>query len=132
MVGPVVGSALGLMTVVLVILFTRRRQQRVYEARQDVKNGPEGEGKDNDDGRSQPPPEIVEPKELETFEIYEMPVPDPVGSELSTPRTGTFKSDGEEWPLPLSPLPMLFALTEMRDVKMGRSESPKHATYYNS
>jgi len=87
----------------------------------------------------------LEAKELDATEIYEMAAAEPVGTELNTPLEarprirlngdGTTEEDevgGEpSWPLPLSPLPALFAATELRDEKMGKSESLKHETYYH-
>lgn len=67
----------------------------------------------------------VMPMELETIEVHELPALEPVGSELDGP-TST-----PEWPLALSPLPLLFAMTEMRDERGGHNNSPKHDTFYH-
>jgi hypothetical protein len=68
--------------------------------------------------------------ELEANEVFELPALEPVGSELST----AF-DDGAtsilDWPLPLSPLPLLFAMSELRDERGGYNNLPKHETYYN-
>ncbi len=67
----------------------------------------------------------------------ELPALEPVASELSTP-TGDVRMRGkdEEWsvpstPLPLSPLPLLFAMSEWRDERAGVKEGPRHETYYH-
>ncbi len=91
----------------------------------------------------------MEAKELESTEVHELPALETVGSELNTPMEARPRirlgGDGimeesdidpdEEWamqsPLPLSPLPLLFAMTELRDERMGRSESLRHETYYH-
>jgi hypothetical protein len=50
--------------------------------------------------------------------VYELPAVEPVGSELNTPMEARMR---EDWPaspygpLPLSPLPLLFAMSELRD-----------------
>lgn len=135
-----IGSALGIATVAIVIFFTRRRQKNDREAREREvgveldKHDPEEDDDSSEASKVDKPQlhsEEVRPKELDVNEIYELASPEPVGSELNTPMTGTFRSVEHEWPLPISPLPLLFAMTEMRDEKAARSESPKHATYYN-
>jgi hypothetical protein len=76
----------------------------------------------------------VPPGELECSEIHELPAVEPVGSELLAPRDMPCGEDGpvrEEWPLPLSPLPLLFAMSELRDERAGLNESPKHETFYH-
>jgi hypothetical protein len=72
-------------------------------------------------------------KELESTEIrppVELPALEPVGPELNTPRDRKLDL-AEEWQIPLSPLPLLFVMTEMRDERIGNSESPKHETFYH-
>jgi hypothetical protein len=79
------------------------------------------------------------PVEAETTEIYEMPAVEPVGSELNTPMDARRRlADGEEeWPvsprtpMPMSPLPLLFAMTELRDQRNGGEQSPRHDTFYH-
>jgi hypothetical protein len=61
--------------------------------------------------------------------IAELPPLEPVGSELHTPDIPENPSTGS--PLPLSPPPSLFAMAELRDERTGRSESPKHETFYH-
>lgn len=68
--------------------------------------------------------------ELENTEVHELAAPEAVGSELSTPRDGHMDPI-EEWPLPLSPLTQLFAMTELRDKRAENNNSLKHETYYN-
>lgn len=134
-VGPVIGSVLGIATVAIVIYFTRRKQRKGAEVLgQDMemdKKEPEEEDDSGEstEGKAQLHAEDIKPGELESTEIYELAAPDPVGTELNTPRDGMLNSE-DEWPLPISPLPALFAMTEMRDEKEG-TESPKHETYYN-
>lgn len=83
-------------------------------------------------GKAQLHGESLEPKELETCEIHELPALEPVGQELVTPRDATLRT--EDWPLsplPLSPLPLLFAMSELRDAREGVEESPRHETFYH-
>lgn len=157
-IGPVAGSVLGMSTVFIVIFFTRRKQRREVLAVEEVPK-PFSDNPDSPSARSssaagddiaQLHSDTIEPpKELPDTEVYEMAAPDPVGTELNTPMTARPRirlngdgsvdenDDGEEehWPiqspLPLSPLPALFAATELRDERMGRSESTRHQTYYH-
>lgn len=79
----------------------------------------------------------MEVRELENSEVVmpaELPALEPVGSELSTPMDER-KGFEDDWPipspLPLSPLPLLFAACEWRDERAGVKEGPKHETYYH-
>jgi hypothetical protein len=131
-IGPVIGSILGMATVVVVIYFTRRKQLHdalAIEAAKDIKEEEDDSG-DSTQGKLQLHSESVEMRELENNEVHELPAVEPVGSELNTPREGTMDPI-EEWPLPLSPLPLLFAMTELRDERAGHNNSPKHETYYH-
>jgi len=136
-IGPVIGSILGVATVAIVIYFTRRKERRnalAIEAERDIKE--EEHHEDDDSGEStqakaQLHSESVEMRELENNEVHELPAAEPVGSELNTPRDGGMDPI-DEWPLPLSPLPLLFAMTELRDERAGNNYSPKHDTYYHS
>lgn len=86
-----------------------------------------------DPGKPQLHSECVSPRELENSEIVlpaELPALEPVGMELLTPRDVTSYPE-KEWPLPISPLPALFAEAEIRDERAGKSESPKHETFYH-
>lgn len=156
-VGPVAGSVLGMSTVFVVIFFTRRKQRRetltVEDGPKPFHDTPDSPSTRSSsaagDDAAQLHSEAVEVRELETTEIYELADNEPVGSELNTPMAarprvrlngdGTTEEDeeGEEeqWPmrtpLPLSPLPALFAASELRDQRMGRSESLRHETYYH-
>jgi hypothetical protein len=84
------------------------------------------------------PPEFIQPQDLRKpahitrseCSVVELPAPEPVGMELRTPKSGTVEPP-EEWPLPLSPLPLLFAMAELRDERTRWNESPRHETYYN-
>lgn len=134
-IGPVVGSVLGLATVIAVVYLTRRKQHQDALAAKAQKDDNEdeddsGESTQTTTQQAQLHSESMEMRELETNEVFEMPAAEPVGSELSTPRDGTMNPI-EEWPLPLSPLPLLFAMTELRDEREGNNNSPKHDTYYN-
>jgi hypothetical protein len=135
-VGPVIGSILGIATVAIVIYFTRRKQRRdeeamVAEKTARVTEPEEDNSGDSTQGKPQLHSESVIPKELETHEVYELAAVEPVGSELNTPKDG--KMDPiEEWPLPITPLRAMFAMTEIRDERAGNNESPKHETYYHS
>jgi len=132
--GPVLGSVLGISTVMIVIYFTRRRWRKKTAAN---KQPPKEEFYDDasnhsqqSDSRRQSKPQPA--TELESIEVHELPVPEPVGSELSTPLDARLHE--EDWPvspLPLSPLPLLFAMTEMRDDRVG-NVSPKHNTFYHA
>jgi hypothetical protein len=83
-------------------------------------------------GPSQVHSECVMPQEVENHEVHEMPANEPVGIELFAPLSTPL--DDEEtpiqgWPLALSPLPLLFAMTEMRDEREG--SATQHDTFYH-
>lgn len=124
-------------TVVVVIIFTRRKHRLdalIIEAARDIKEEDHHEDDDSGEstqGQAQLHSESVHMEELGSTAVYELAAPEPVGSELNTPRDGTMDST-DEWPLPLSPLPLLFAMTELRDERAGNNNSPKHDTYYHS
>lgn len=131
----------------VVIYCTRRKQRREEEwelgnlAPKEVKEDDEESAgtatmqqppEDNDGGKAQLHSDCVPVREMENTEIIapvELPALEPVGQEMLTPR-GDVEND-KEWPLPLSPLPALFASAEMRDERMGVEESPKHETFYH-
>lgn len=73
--------------------------------------------------------------EVEIYEVHELPAVEPVGSELSTPMKARMKDDQPVSPMgtmPLSPLPLLFAMTEMRDQRNGVWDvSLRHDTFYH-
>jgi hypothetical protein len=119
-------------TVFVVIYFTRMKQQRAKKAEEalGVKEFNDNESENTEQGKAQLHSECVPVRELENTEVHELPAVEPVGMELHTPRSGTMESP-EEWPLPLSPVPLLFAQAELRDERTGRSESPKHETFYH-
>lgn len=140
-VGPVIGSVLGVATVFIVIYYTRRKHLRealfALEAARaaDIKDIKEEDDAGDDSGEStqglsQLHSEDVEMRELETHEIHELPAVEPVGPELSTPRDETMDPN-EAWPLPVTPLRAMFAMAEIRDEKAGCNGSPTHDTYYN-
>jgi len=87
-------------------------------------------------GKAQLHSECIPVKELENCEVLppvELPALEPVGSELLTPRDAKLR-DEDDWPmspLPLSPLPLLFAMTELRDQRSGIDDSPRHETFYH-
>ncbi|TVY83841.1 hypothetical protein LSUE1_G001618 [Lachnellula suecica] len=143
-VGPVAGSVLGIITVFVVIFFTRRKQRReewelggatpTKEFTQDFSRE-EDEESTSSRGREKPQlhSECIPRKELDNTELVppvELPALEPVGMELLTPREDKENSE-REWPLPISPLPALFAMTEIRDERTGWSESPRHETFYH-
>jgi hypothetical protein len=155
-VGPVAGSVLGMSTVFIVIFFTRRKQHKDMIAEEEAPKPFDNPDDPSTRASSAAGDDIAQlhsdssepPKELQSTEVYEMAAAEPVGTELVTPMTarprirltGEGTEDGEEqeeeqWtmqsPLPLSPLPALFAATELRDERMGRSESTRHQTYYH-
>lgn len=135
-IGPILGSILGIVTVAVVIYFTRRKHRKdeeamVAEKTAQIKDSDEDDSGYSTQGAPQLHSESVIPKELETNEVYELAAVEPVGSELSTPKDGTFDPI-EEWPLPITPLRAMFAMTEIRDERAGNNASPKHETYYHS
>jgi hypothetical protein len=133
-VGPVIGSLLGIATVAVVIYFTRRKHLRDPNVMPVEKNANDIEDDDSGDstqGKPQLHSESVAPKELESNEVYELAAVEPVGSELNTPRDAKM-APIEEWPLPITPLRAMFAMSEIRDVRAGNNNSPKHETYYHS
>jgi hypothetical protein len=132
--GPIVGSILGMSTVFVVIYFTRMKRQQTRLTEEALgKDFPDNESENSEQGKAQLHSECVPVRELENTEVQppvELPAVEPVGNELLTPRSGTMDPH-EEWPLPLSPVPLLFAQAELRDERTGRSESPKHETFYH-
>jgi len=127
------GSVLGISTVFIVLFFTHKKfkQNKVEEQL------PAKEFQDNDSNHSsalQKPQlhsDCVAALELENIEVHEMPALEPVASELNTPMEA--RTRDEDWPispLPLSPLPLLFAMSEMRDDRAGNA-SPRHETFYH-
>ncbi|KAH9212067.1 hypothetical protein DL95DRAFT_391917 [Leptodontidium sp. 2 PMI_412] len=141
--GPVIGSVLGLCTVIVVIFFTRRRHMQTLAMMNPptisiTKQFNDGESTHSQPSKAQLHSDCIEAKELENSEVVmpaELPALEPVGSELSTPRDERTQCD-EDWPLPMSPLPMsplplLFAMSELRDERAGVKEGPKHETFYN-
>jgi len=132
-VGPTIGSVLGLVALLAVVFFFRRKQSRGVETDPVEIKKVDNESEFGESRVASPHPqphieEDVEPKELETVEIYELPASEPVGAELHTPRDG--KMDEGDWPLPMGALRAMFVETEMRDERMG-DESPQHQTFYN-
>lgn len=135
--GPVVGSILGVATVIVVIYCTRRRHAKSLSAA--TASAKEINLNDNDSmhssqgGKAQLPAECVPVKELDGREIIppvELPALEPVGSELSTPRDG--KNPEEDWAtLPMSPLRVMFVEAELRDQRKRLDEEPKHDTFYH-
>lgn len=73
-------------------------------------------------------------REMDNTQVYELPASEPVGSELSTPIGVRIRE--ADWPLtpltplPLSPVALLFAESEMRDQRRG-DRSPRHNTFYH-
>jgi hypothetical protein len=130
-VGPVVGSVLGMLTVIIVIYFTRRKQRR--DAREWNLGDKPKNLEDDDSGEStQAKPQLhsesLPAKELETNEVFELPAREPVGSELTTPA----EERATDWPLPITPLRAMFVQAEWQDEKAGNDNAPKHDTYYHS
>ncbi|KAL2070988.1 hypothetical protein VTL71DRAFT_14014 [Oculimacula yallundae] len=141
--GPVIGSILGLCTVIVVIFFTRRRHMQAIVLMNAPAISITKDFNDTESIRSQPSKpqlhsECVEARELENCEVVmpaELPALEPVGSEMSTPRDERTRCE-EDWPLPVSPMPMsplplLFAMSEWRDERAGVKEGPKHETFYH-
>jgi hypothetical protein len=95
-----------------------RRERRKAEEALGVKDFNDNESENSEQGKAQLHSECVPVRELDNTEVQR------------PARSGTMDSH-EEWPLPLSPLPLLFAQAEMRDERTGRSESPKHETFYH-
>ena len=116
-------------TVFVVIFFTRRRQRRA-----DMVALPPSTGKDFDTDSNRTSrqtnvtPDLritVPPVEVANQEIHELPALEPVGTEMHTPRdtnVGGGKEEEEKWPLPLSPLSFLFAMSELRDQRRELEE----------
>jgi len=131
--GPVIGSLLGIATVVVVIYFTRRKQRQDAETTvvgkidKDIEDDDSG---DSTQGKPQLHSDCVPVGELEAVEVHELAAVEPVGSELNTPRDGKM-APIEDWPLPISPLVAMFVATEIRDERTQNNSSPKHETYYN-
>jgi hypothetical protein len=139
--GPVIGSILGMATVFVVIYCTRRKHNReegwelgnIKEVSEEDQESTRPPPADEDAGKAMLHSQSVEPKEMENTEIIapvELPALEPVGMELLTPRSATDNRE-KDWPLPVSPLPALFAMTEIRDERTG-ADSPKHNTFYHA
>jgi hypothetical protein len=137
---------MGICTVITVIFFTRRKQRReddkAIKMQEMEKPKLFQDHDDNDSAASPAPPEKAQlhadpppPAEVEVHEVHELPAVEPVGSELSTPMEARMRDDWDVSPMgtmPLSPLPMLFAMTEMRDQRNGVGDvSPRHDTFYH-
>ncbi|KAN0098962.1 hypothetical protein V8E51_014625 [Hyaloscypha variabilis] len=150
--GPVLGSVMGIGTVIIVIFFTRRkRKQQDMQSKAMIKmdeiEKPKLFDNDADSAASPAAPEkarvhaevaaeIAAPVEAEVHEVHELPAVEPVGSELSTPIFARTREDvwpvSPMTPMPLSPLPLLFAAAELRDQRNGVGDkSPKHDTFYH-
>jgi hypothetical protein len=128
--GPVIGSVLGVATVFAVIVCTPRNQRRRAKGTEPAIEDLNGDSSHSTQGKAQLHADCVPARELGSCEIHELPVVEPVGSELHTPRDKTTTESGKEWPLPLSPLPLLFAMVELRDKRAGHNP-PKHNTFYH-
>ncbi|TAQ86097.1 hypothetical protein B7494_g5575 [Chlorociboria aeruginascens] len=133
--GPVIGSILGIGTVFIVIYCTRRIQNRkmMIETQPKIFKIDDDAASQSTQRKAQLHADSVSVKELDNTEIrppVELPVPEPVGSELITPKLDSIEAT-DDWPLPLSPLAALFAMTEMRDEKAGLDDSPRHDTFYH-
>jgi hypothetical protein len=81
-------------------------------------------------------PEPIEAPQV--HEIHELPAVEPVGSELSVPREAGIKGiERDNWPassshpLPLSPLPLLFSMAELRDSRAENSSPKDDSFFYN-
>jgi hypothetical protein len=68
--------------------------------------------------------------EVDNTPVYELPASEPVASELSTPIGPGMREDWPLTPLPLSPVALLFAESEMRDHRLV-DRSPRHNTFYH-
>ncbi|KAH8820287.1 hypothetical protein F5884DRAFT_41623 [Xylogone sp. PMI_703] len=140
-VGPVIGSILGILTVVIVIFLTRRKYNRQQIVVISPPSTPVREFKDTHPrgslsvgtGKAQLHSESIPVMELSNTEVIppiELPASEPVGSELSSPMDEKSESS-EKLQIPMSPLTQLFAMSELRDQKMGVEEEKKHDTYYH-
>ena len=127
-IGPVIGSVLGISTIFIVIYFTKRRQAQQFPSiyLPDIK-AEDTDSEDSPQLSAALPAEREPPRELENNEVYELAAAEPVGNELNTPMQNMGKKD---WPLPMTPLRTIFAMTELRDEREAK-ESQKHQTYYN-
>jgi hypothetical protein len=128
-----------------VIFFTRRKQRKeqVREVIKLVEVEKVKDFQDNESAHSPDGPEKAQlhaesspPVEVEVHEVHELPAVEPVGSELNTPMDARMRED--DWPvspmgtMPLSPLPLLFAMSELRDQRNGVGDvSPRHDTFYH-
>ena len=126
------GSIIG-MVAAFIAIYSRRRRQRVdmlavVNSAKCMKEDEDDSG-DSTQGRGQFNLNAVEVGELDNNEVHELAAVEPVGSELNTTRDANMEPI--EWPLPLSPVPLLFAMTELRDERAGNDDLPKHKTYYN-
>ena len=130
------GSVLGILTVIIVIYFTRRKHAKAISAltQQPLPkeiNDDESLDASATQGKAQLHSDCVIIKELDGREVYEMAAREPVGTELQTPRDEKDGGTGE-WSIPVSPLAWIFAETELRDQRMGGDVSPRHETFYHA
>lgn len=89
-----------------------------------------GDSSHSTQGKAQLHSDCLPARELGSCEIHELPAVEPVGSELHTLRDEATAESRKERPLPLSPLPLLFAMAELRDKRAGHNP-PKHNTFYH-
>jgi hypothetical protein len=127
------------MATVFVVIYCTKRKQRKEEwelgAALPPKELPKEDDEESNDSHGKPQlhSDCVPRKEMPNTEVaapVELPALEPVGMELLTPRDETERPE-KEWPLPISPLPALFAMTEIRDERTGTDESPRHETFYH-
>jgi hypothetical protein len=132
---------MGMCTVFIVIFFTRRKQRKEHteEITKVVEIPKDFQDHDNDSAHSPARPEkpqlhseCMPAVEAGATEIYEMPAVEPVGTELNTPMETRMRDDWPVSPMPLSPLPQLFAAVELRDQRNGGDVSPRHDTFYHA
>ncbi|KAH8589801.1 hypothetical protein B0O99DRAFT_319748 [Bisporella sp. PMI_857] len=130
-VGPAAGSVIALAFIILLTVYVTKIWLRKANEQQ-LKSRGEGSG-DGDNNTANDQAELhgnaIELHELENAQVYELAAPEPVGTELHTPREG--KGEKEDiWPLPVSPLRALFVMSILRDQRR-KNEEPIHNTYYN-
>ncbi len=133
--GPVVGSILGIATVVAVVYLTKRRQAKATAAQQPAKDINDNDSLHSSQAKAQLHSECIPVIELDNCEVVppvELPAMEPVGSELTTPRDAKNPSE-EEWAAPpMSPLREIFASVELRDERLGHQTPKQHDTFYHS
>lgn len=127
-IGPVLGSILGILSVALVIFFTRRKQRRRHNDPEVLTQGKSqlpsvkivwGDVSTQGKPRLESENVLAEVEELREDRIYEFP--DNEIYELPANDVGLMLA--EDWPLPRAPHPLLFTMAERGGEKFNHNDN---------